>query len=290
MSVVVVTDTTASVGAGLAAELGIRLVPLTVTVAGRSYRDNEIDVSALAGARATTAGPPPGDFLAALHDAPAGAVVVTVAGSLSSTHAAARVAASLTDIPVEVVDSTTAAGGQTLVVLAAVDSAANGGDVREVAHAARAAAKDVRLVGCLVTLDGLARSGRVPGIAALAARKAGFQFMFSLQEGSIRPMRPAANRVAAFDRMVEMCASSKKPGRIADVVVLGQAPELDERLERAVGSKRLTIGRRFVGTFGSAITLYTGPSVAGLAWRWRSAASDVDHHRGGSGVADPESR
>ena len=269
MSVVVVTDTTASVDPGLAAELGIRLVPLTVTVAGRSYRDDEIDVSALAGVRATTAGPPPGDFLAALHDAPAGAVVVTVAGSLSSTHAAARVAASLTDIPVEVVDSTTAAGGQTLVVMAAVDSAATGGDVREVADAARAAAKDVRLVGCLETLDGLVRSGRVPGVAALAARKAGLQFMFALHEGSIRPMMPAASRVAAFDRMVEMCSSSSQPGRVADVVVLGQAAELEARLERAVVSHQLTIGRRFVSTFGTAITLYTGPGVAGLAWRWR---------------------
>ena len=55
MSVVVVTDTTASVDPELAAEWGIRLVPLTVTVAGRSYRDGEIDVSSLVGATATTA-------------------------------------------------------------------------------------------------------------------------------------------------------------------------------------------------------------------------------------------
>jgi DegV family protein with EDD domain len=269
MSVVVVTDTTASVDPGLATEWGIRLVPLTVTVAGRSYRDDEIDASTLAGARATTAGPPPGHFLAALQDAPAGAVIVTVARSLSSTNAAARVAASLTDVPVEVVDSTTAAGGQALVVLAAVDSAARGGDVREVGDAARAAAKEVRLVGCLDSLDGLARSGRVPGIAAFAARKAGLQFMFSLQDGSIRPMMPAASRAAAFDRMVQMCVSSRRAGLVADVVVLGRSPELEERLERAVGSHQLTIGRRFVGTFGSATTLYTGPGVAGLAWRWQ---------------------
>src|SRR5918994_2265284 len=147
MSVVVVTDTTASVDPGLATEWGSRLVPRTVTVAGRSYREDEIDASALAGARATTAGPPPGHFLAALQDAPAGAVIVTVARSLSSTNAAARVAASLTDVPVEVVDSTTAAGGQALVVLAAVDSAARGGDVRGGGNAARAAAEGGRPLG-----------------------------------------------------------------------------------------------------------------------------------------------
>jgi DegV family protein with EDD domain len=196
MSVVVVTDTTASLPPDLAAQWEIRLVPLTVTVAGRSFRDGEIDASAFPPARVTTAGPPPGAFLAALRDAPAGAVVVTVAGSLSSTNAAAQVAASLSDTPVEVVDSTTAAGAQTLVVLAAADRAASGGDVRDVADAARAAAKDVQLVGCLETLDGLARSGRIPGIAAVAARKAGLQFMFTLQgDPSGRSGRPQAVRL-----------------------------------------------------------------------------------------------
>jgi hypothetical protein len=66
-----------------------------------------------------------------------------------------------------------------------------------------------------------------------------------------------------------MCVSSRRAGLVADVVVLGRSPELEERLERAVGSHQLTIGRRFVGTFGSATTLYTGPGVAGLAWRWQ---------------------
>jgi fatty acid kinase fatty acid binding subunit len=270
MSVVIVTDTAASFTSDLAAQWGVRLVPLTVTVAGRSYPDGEFDLSTLPQARVTTAGPPPGAFLAALRDAPAGAVVVTVAGSLSSTNAAARVAASLSDVRVEVVDSTTAAGGQTLVVLAAADCAASGRDIREVADAARTAAADVRLVGCLENLNGLARSGRVPGIAALAARKAGLQFMFVLQKGSIRPIKPAASRAAAFDRMVEMCVSSRRPGLVADVVVLGSAPGLEERLEGAIGSSRLPIGRRFAGPFGSAVSLYTGPRTAGLAWRWRT--------------------
>ena len=142
-------------------------------------------------------------------------------------------------------------------------------------------------MGCLDSLDGLARSGRVPGIAALAARKAGLQFIFSLQDGSIRPMMPAASRAAAFDRMAEMCVSSKRPGLVADVVVLGQACELEERLERANDSNRLTIGRLFVGTFGSAITLCTGPDVAGLAWRWRWPGDGADVTGGSGRVDDP---
>ena len=126
-------------------------------------------------------------------------------------------------------------------------------------------------MGCLETLDGLARSGRVPGIAAYAARKVGFQFLFTLQEGSIKPIKPAASQAAAFDRIVDMCVSSSRPGFVVDVVVLGNSSGIDERLERAVGSDRVTIGRRFDSPFGAAISLYTGPRVAGLAWRWRDS-------------------
>jgi hypothetical protein len=69
--------------------------------------------------------------------------------------------------------------------------------------------------------------------------------------------------------MVGMCISSSRPGFVVDIVVLGNASGIDERLERAVGSNRVTIGRRFNSPFGTAISLYTGPRVTGLAWRWR---------------------
>jgi DegV family protein with EDD domain len=272
MTVAVITDTAASIGPGLAAEWGVRLVPLTVVVAGGTYRDTEVDASTLPAGRITTAGPPPGDFLTILGEAPDGAVIVTVAASLSSTNAAARAAATAIDVPVEVVDSNTAAGGQALVVLAAAERAAQGGSLSEVAEAARAAAREVQLVGCLGSLNGLARSGRVPGLAALAVRKARVQFMFRLQHGSIRPIKPTTSRGAALDRMVDMCVSSGGAGLVADLVTLGDDADLRVRLGRARDSGGLLVGRLVAGTFGTAITAHTGPHVTGLAWRWRDEA------------------
>jgi DegV family protein with EDD domain len=270
VSVLVVTDTAAAISPELAAEWGVRLVPLTVVVAGQTYRDTEIDPENLPAGRVTTAGPPPGDFLATVDDAREGAVIVTVAATLSSSNACARVAASATDVPIEIVDSATAAGAQALVVRAAADRAGAGGSAYEVADEARVAAGEVRLVGCLPNLDGLVRSGRVPGLAAFAARKAGMQFMFRLQEGSIRPIKPAASRESALDRMVDICVSSSRPGQTVDLVTLGDDAGLSDRLRRARDTGRLVIGRQFDGTFGAAITVYTGPAVTGLAWRWRS--------------------
>lgn len=143
MTVAVITDTAASISRRLADEWNVRLVPLAVMVAGRTYRDTEVDLASLPAARITTSGPPPGEFLAALADARDGAVIVTVAASLSSGHASARAATTAMDVPVEIVDSGTAAGAQALVVLAAAERANRGAGVAEVAEAARAAAGDV---------------------------------------------------------------------------------------------------------------------------------------------------
>src|SRR5690606_4816152 len=200
-----------------------------------------------------------------------GAVIVTVAASLSSTNAAARMAASVSGVPVEVIDSGSAAGAQALVALAAVDRAAGGGDLPAVADAARNAVPDVRIIGCLDNLEGLVRSGRVPGLAAHAVRRTGLRFMFRLRNGKIELAKPAASHDSAASRMVEECVRSRPQGLVADLMMLGETAVLQEQVDRAESEGRLPVARRFAGPFGTAITLYTGPHVTGLAWRWRAA-------------------
>jgi DegV family protein with EDD domain len=271
VSVLVLTDTAASLAPEDAAAYGVRLVPLTVIVAGRAYRDTDLDATSLPGGRATTAGPPPAEYLTALAGAADGAVIVTVATALSSTNASARAAATLSTAQIEIVDSKSAAGGQALVALAAADCASRGRPLAEAAGAARAAAAQVQLVGCLRSLDGLARTGRVPGLAA--AHSTGLQFMFTLRNGVIRPMMPATTPAAAAERIIDLCVSTGSPGAIVDVITLGDTGELQQRFAAAVDAGRLPLGRALAANFGNAITLYTGPHVTGLAWRWRGPAA-----------------
>ncbi|MCI0687835.1 MAG: DegV family protein [Sporichthyaceae bacterium] len=250
MTVAVLTDTAAALTAELAADWGVQLVPLTVSVGGRAFRDTEVDLSGVligtpdatgANSRITTAGPPPGEFLAALDRAGPGtaaAVIVTVASRLSGTHAAARIAAALAPVPVKVVDSGSAAGGQALVALAAAERARSGAGLDEAAAAARTATTQVRLVGCLESLDGLVRSGRVPGLAAAAVRWVALQFVFELRAGSIRPLRPVGGFPVAAERMLARCIADSRGGSGTDVVALGPAgslrvTELTERVAQA---------------------------------------------------------
>ncbi|HEU5159661.1 MAG TPA: hypothetical protein VFU43_21890 [Streptosporangiaceae bacterium] len=92
---------------------------------------------------------------------------------------------------------------------------------------ARAAAGEVRLIGFLESLDRPARGGRVPGVAAAAARRTGLSFMFELRAGRIRPLRPAGGRAAAIDRKVRRCAGTG--AGVADIVVLEAAPVISAR-------------------------------------------------------------
>lgn len=78
----------------------------------------------------------------------------------------------------------------------------------------------------------------------------------------------AGSQEAALDRLVDMCHGPA--GFVADVVVLGDAAGLEERLMRAVDSGRLRIGQTIVGSFSIAITVHTGPHVIGMAWRFRA--------------------
>jgi DegV family protein with EDD domain len=283
VTVAVLTDTTSALPPGTARRWGIRLVPLTVTIGGQAHRDGDGAIEALLDGHAAdvhTAGPRPGEFvreLAAAQDgqrpgAADAAVIVTVAENLSSTHASARLAAGQAGMPVEVVDSGTAAGAQALVALAAAEQARAGGGLAEVARAAREAAATVRLVGCLTSLDRLVASGRVPGIARVATRHLGLRPMFELRGGSVRPLTPARGGRGARERIAGMCARGQA-GRdgpaVADVVVMdsGLPGEADALLARV--EERVPAGLVLRASFGSAMTVHTGPGVLGLAWRWR---------------------
>jgi hypothetical protein len=67
-----------------------------------------------------------------------------------------------------------------------------------------------------------------------------------------------------------MCLDRRAGCPVVDVVALGEAAGLERRLAAAADVGRLTIGRAITADFGTAISLYTGPHVTGLAWRWRA--------------------
>jgi DegV family protein with EDD domain len=269
VTVTVITDSAASLPPDLARDRHVTVVAMRLAWDGRDVRDGDVEVAELLRAPdgpVATSGPPPGEFAAAIDAADQdGAVVLTIASSMSSTYEAARVGAQAASRPAEVVDTGTAAGAQGLVVLAAADAAAGGATMSEVAAAARHVAARVRLVAAVDRLDHLVRSGRVPQVAAWAGKVLGLHPLFEFRDGQVKRLRPATGGDAALESVLRRWRRDRRPDAVLHVAVLhalqpDAAATLLERVEREANPKT-----SFVGEFSAVMAVHTGPLV-GLAW------------------------
>lgn len=275
MSVAVVTDSAAALPADLAARHDITVVPMRLVVDGESVREGERALAELLTAgNVSTAGPNPGEFEEAIRSRldDDGVIVLTIAGSMSSTYQAAVVAARGVGDNVRVVDTLTAAGAEALVVLAAARAAAEGAGLDEVEIAAKQVIEQVRLVATVPSLDHLVRSGRVPNLAGWAGRRLGISPLFEFGGGKVRPLRPALSSDAALDRIAGQYRRSEPAGARAHIVVLhAAAPDTAARLLERVEAHHAP-ATAFVGEFGPVMVVHTGPGLVGLAWWWEGEA------------------
>lgn len=272
--VAVVTDSAASLPPGTVEELDLSVVPMTIAIGDGVNADGELEpeevVRRAAHRRATTSAPSPGAYLEAFERLAGRPVVVaTVARDMSASYASAVAAARYVGAGrVAVVDTETAAGGQGLVVIAAARAARAGNDLDAVVAAASDVAARVHLLAYLDRLDYLARSGRVPGIAAHAGRSLGMRAMFELSNGHVRPRVPARTVEGAVARIAAACRAGARPGaRLHGVVLHADAPAASESLLAAV--RRLGADAEVgMTSFSAAMVAHTGPGLAGLAWWW----------------------
>lgn len=281
MNVAVVTDSACSLPTELAAQEGVNIVPMWLTIGGRQYRDGELTLEEVVRRLpegVTTAGPAPGELAQAVEraDQGAGVLVLTVSRRMSAVYQAARLAVGLLEgekgTKAEVVDTGTAAGGQGLVVLAASRAARAGLPLAEVVAAAQVAAVRARLVATLPSLAHLARSGRVPGAAAWGARWLGLAPLFEFVEGKARPLRPARGLEQAQRRMVSLLAdeaarpeNGRRALQVAALHALNQAAA-----EEVLGlvDQRAHPAGSFMAPFSPVMVAHTGPGLVGLAWCW----------------------
>jgi DegV family protein with EDD domain len=275
MTVAVLTDSAAALPPELAAEWGIMIVPMLLTIGEETHRDGELSISEVGGRLGegiTTSAPSPGEFTAALEALPPdvdAAVVLTIASTMSAGFNAARTAASVVDRPVEVIDTQTAAGAQGLVALEAAAAAAAGASLEEVATAARAAARSVRLVATIENLDQLMRSGRVPGLAGWAAGMLHVNPLFEFRTGDVHRLRPARSRAQAMQRMLDLWRSSDHgPTDRLHVAALHARQEDDARHLLDVVRAETEPVTAFVAPFSPVMVAHVGDDLIGLAWWW----------------------
>ena len=276
----VVTDSAASIAPDIASGYRIAVAPLSLDIDGSPSNDDTVGIDEVArlvreGSTVKTAAPTPGAFLSAIErvDEGAGVVIITVAGSFSSTGDSARLAAGMTDAQVEVVDSGTAAGAEGLVVLAAAQAAAGGASLDTVLARVSEARRRVRLIAEVGDLTYLIRGGRVPNSLGAIGNAVGVRPVFEMKRGNVRPMRPVFSPSAAFDLMISSWRKSVRAGHRLHVAGLhvGASERAEELLDAVCD--QVEPATRFAAPFGPAMVAHTGPDLRGLAWWWEPDAA-----------------
>ena len=213
-AVTVVTDSTSYLPAGLADELGIRVVPLQVQLGDRTGREgvdvSPADVTGPCGPESRC--PRPGrrrgssaSSIGILETGSSAVISLHLSGQLSGTCDSARLAAGeLDDELVRVVDSRSAGMALGFGVLAAARAAAAGVDLDKVELAARSVLDSTTALFYVDSLEWLHRGGRIGAAAARFGTALAVKPLLHLADGRIAPLEKVRTASKAIARLVQL--------------------------------------------------------------------------------------
>jgi DegV family protein with EDD domain len=277
--VAIVTDSTAYLPAELVERHDVHVVTLYVVFEGdRPVREVEItDYDAFfeelrsAERLPTTSQPSVGDFTSAYEPLLADGrevVSIHISGGLSGTPEAARQAKAALERDgaggerIEVVDSTTAAGGLGFLVLAAAKAAAEGGDAETVASTVAEARRELKMWFAIDTLEFLKRGGRIGAASAWIGSTLKVKPILTV-ENEMTPVERVRTSSRAFERMVDYARQRHESGAGAWSAQHINAPDqcaaLVERCTEVFGH-----GPTIVSEIGPVLAAHTGPGLLGV--------------------------
>jgi DegV family protein with EDD domain len=281
-TVAVVTDSTACIPPELALQHGIEVVPVHLIVGGRTYADTlTADTSEFyerlraSSDRPTTAAPSPGMYVEAIGRAARlpgveAVLVITVSAQFSAMYDSAHAAIELVRaespaLDIRLLDSRNAAMAQGFVVLEAARAAARGEPIGGVLAQAEEMAGRVTLLAMLDTLSYLARSGRVPRVAAWAAGMLQVKPIVRFTAGDIKLAARARTHPRALARMSSLFQHLTAGRHVHLAVHHANAPVAAGVLaENARASS--DIAELMVTEFTQVMGVHTGPGLVGMAW------------------------
>ncbi len=275
--IALVTDSTCDLPEALREQYALHIVPLSIIWGGEQLREG-IDIQAEEFYRRlvadptypTTSQPTPQDFLAAYTQAQqAGAeeiVVIAISGAMSGTLESARLAATMTEVPVHLVDSKTNSMGLGWQVLAAARAREAGGDVPAMIAAAAAARSRMVYIIVLDTLTYLHKGGRIGGASRFIGTLLNLkpQIYVNHQTGEVEAGRRTRTRQKALETVYQdffAQLDTSKPLRIAVLhnAALPEAEQIAERIQQEFSPKELIIH-----IVSPVLGVHTGPRAIAL--------------------------
>lgn len=275
--IAVVTDSTSDIPPDLVDEYGITVVPQVLIMGNETWRDGvEIDSATFYELLRTSPHFPASsqpsikdfyDRFITLGKDHEGIVAVLVSNELSGTiNSAVTAAASLPEIPIEIIDSRAVSMQLGLMALAAARVAARGGDLEAVAGIARQMLGRVHLYFVVDTLEYLHRGGRIGAASRLFGTALNLKPVLCVTDGIVQPVAKVRSRRKALDRVYSLVETELGGGRDAQMGVLHvAAPEEAARLAEEL-EQRFQPTEMIRTECGPVIGTHAGPGTVGVVF------------------------
>jgi DegV family protein with EDD domain len=273
---VIVTDSTATLPAEVAAERGIVVVPLQVVIGATVYDEGTADGATpelVAAALkewtpVSTSRPTPAALLEVYEEAARGGatevISIHLSGDMSGTFESAQLAARDASIRVIAIDSRQVGVATGFAALAAADVLDAGGSADEAADAARARAAASSSLFYVDTLEYLRRGGRIGPAAALFGGALSVKPLLQIADGKVATLEKVRTATRALSRLEELAVQAAGEDQV-DLCVAhlaspdraGQlAEKLTERLADNLGGREV-----WCGELGAVLGAHVGPGM-----------------------------
>ena len=269
----IITDSTAELAPELAAALGVTVLPLTIQLGNKTYREG-IDLtskeffSKISRSTLTPVlnAPPVSMFEQTLDELMKETdeiVAILNSSKLSKTyHNAMRAASPLMGrAKIRIIDSQLITTGLGMVVVNAARAAQDGADVEQVVRLARGLIPRTYIAAFADTLEYLERSGRIRKAQSILGTMLNIKPLLILEEGEIVVLEKVRTRAKAVEKLVEFIIEfthiekmdilhSTTPEDVALLIeqVNLQLPNLDMKVE----------------VYGPSLGAFVGPGALGV--------------------------
>jgi DegV family protein with EDD domain len=247
----VVTDSTASLSAPVAAEHGIVVVPLQVVIGADEFDEGSDSATPEKVAEAlrefvpvTTSRPNPARMLEIYQQAAAdgyrAVVSIHLSAQMSGTWESAHLAAEQASIPVIALDTRQVGPAVGFAALSAVAAGRAGATPEQMAQAASARAAAATSLFYVDTLEYLRRGGRIGTAAALLGGALAVKPLLQVEDGkvaSLEKVRTSARALARLENLVvEAAGSAQVEVTVCHLANPERAETLAARLVDRLGS------------------------------------------------------
>lgn len=216
MSVKIVADSSCDLNEHLERELNITLVPFSLHIGDKIYRDDEeLNVKDMLKKMAEcptapkTACPSPNDFIKAF-EGPESIFAVTISSALSGTYESAMLAKKMLmenaeDKFVHIFDSLSASIGETLISIKIFELAKKNYDDLQIVEKVNEYIKSMKTLFLLESLENLMKNGRLGKVKGKIATLLNIKPVMGAEEdGSIKMIESVRGYKRAFMRFVEI--------------------------------------------------------------------------------------